>query len=185
MSHPSHGVVWQDCGCRKVPSTDPQGICAGCSATPVSLPCCRLHKKKVMHIWRKGEELKVALVKFKALTLSANSHLHLKSWQNAWLNQKAKCEHVRARRAQREARSSVLKSCLTSEGSGSLLPHIPGRCQNIVGETSRDGATCPGVRRVSHLGCAQGRHAEHRRGHRLCCGAGCGGELLLSTLLEI
>lgn len=45
-------------------------------------PCCRLHKRKVMHVWRKGGELRVALVEFKAMTLSANMHLHFKSWQN-------------------------------------------------------------------------------------------------------
>lgn len=148
------------------------------------LPCCRLHlkKKKITHIWRKGGEPRVALVKFKALTLSANSHLHLKTWQNAWLNEKAKCEYVRAK-ARSEGRSSVLKSCLTPEGSDSRLPRIPGHCQNILGETSCDNV--PVSAQGVSLGCAQLRRTEHRRGRCLCCAAGCGGELLHSTLMEI
>jgi len=66
----------------------------------------------MLHGGGEGGELRVALVKFKALTLSANSHLHLKSWQNAWLNQKAKCERGRARGAGRAA-SSGPAPCLS------------------------------------------------------------------------
>lgn len=36
--------------------------------------------KKFMHIRREGGDLRVALVRFKAPTLCANSHLHFKSW---------------------------------------------------------------------------------------------------------
>lgn len=86
---------------------------------------------------RKGGEPALAWVRVKALTLNlapSEVDLRLKSWQNAWGKQTASCEHTRARQVQREARSSFLKSCPTSESPGSLLPH----CQNAPG----DNTTC-------------------------------------------
>lgn len=77
---------------------------------------------------------------------------------NAWLNLKGRCEDGRGRRAKREGRSNIPKSCLTSEGSGWLLPHIPDH-----GQTSwmrHDGEHMPtraqGVM-LRHLGCGAGR----------------------------
>lgn len=67
----------------------------------------------------------MALVKFKALTLSENPHLRLKSWQNGWLNQKAKRERVESEGSSVRGEEQRPKIPPDSTGFGLASPTHP------------------------------------------------------------